>query len=59
MIGKRCWIGANAVIRPGVKLGDDVIVGAGSVVNKDFDSNSVIAGIPAKFFKGSDVEFRH
>lgn len=59
MIGKRCWIGANAVILPGVKLGDDVIVAAGSVVNKDFASNSVIAGIPAKFVKRSDAKFKH
>ncbi len=47
-IGKRCWIGANAVILPGVQLDDDVIVGAGAVVTKSFPSGSVIAGVPAK-----------
>lgn len=46
-IGKRCWIGANAVILPSVQLGDDVIVGAGAVVNRSFPSGSVIAGVPA------------
>ena len=59
IIGKRCWIGANAVILPGIKLGDDVVVAAGSVVNKDFANNSVIAGIPAKLVKRSDVKFKH
>ncbi|WP_416867065.1 MAG: acyltransferase [Imperialibacter sp.] len=48
IIGKSCWIGANAVILPGVHLGDNVIVGAGSVVTKSFESNLVVAGNPAK-----------
>jgi acetyltransferase-like isoleucine patch superfamily enzyme len=47
-IGKRCWIAANAVILPGVQLGDNVIVAAGAVVNESFESDSIIAGIPAK-----------
>ena len=47
-IGKRCWIGANAVILPGVQLGDGVIVGAGAVVTKSFPSGAVIGGVPAK-----------
>lgn len=47
-IGKKCWIGANAVILPGVHLGDQVIVGAGSVVTQDFPDKSVIAGVPAR-----------
>lgn len=48
VIGSNCWIGANAVILPGVELGDNVIVGAGSVVTKSFGSNSIIVGVPAK-----------
>ena len=47
-IGGRCWIGSNAVILPGVRLGDDVIVGAGAVVTKSFPRGSVIGGVPAK-----------
>jgi len=50
-IGKHCWIGANAVILPGVQLGDRVIVGAGSVVTKSFPSACVIAGVPAHLLK--------
>jgi len=47
-IGKNCWIGANAVILPGVQLGDNVVVGAGAVVTKSFLENSQIKGVPAK-----------
>ena len=45
--GKNCWLGANSVLLPGVKLGDNVIVGAGAVVTKSFPSNSILAGVPA------------
>lgn len=51
IIGDSCWIGANAVILPGVKLGSNVIVGAGAIVTKSFPSNSVIIGNPAKVLK--------
>ena len=54
IIGKRCWIGANAVILPEVVLGDDVVVGAGAIVSRSFPDGAVVAGIPAKLIK-----FRH
>lgn len=47
-IGKACWIGMNAVILPGVKLGDHTIVGAGAIVTKSFQEGYVIiGGVPA------------
>jgi acetyltransferase-like isoleucine patch superfamily enzyme len=52
LIGKGCWIGTNAVILPGVQLGDNVKVGAGSVVTKSFGDNVTIAGVPAKIISG-------
>lgn len=48
VVGNNCFIGARAIILPGVKLGNDCIVAAGSVVTKSFPANSVIGGVPAK-----------
>lgn len=50
-IGDNCWIGANAIILPGVELEDHVIVAAGSVVTKSFTKNCVIGGVPARVLK--------
>lgn len=51
-IGEKCWIGMNAVILPGVVLGDHTVVGAGAVVTKSFpDGHCVVAGNPAKIIK--------
>ena len=50
-IGDRCWIGANSIILPGVTNGNNVIVGAGSVVTKDIPSNVVVVGSPAKIIR--------
>ena len=50
-IGKNCFIAVGAIILPGVKIGDEVIVGAGAVVTKDVPSNTVVAGNPAKIIR--------
>ncbi len=47
-IGRNCFIGANSLILPGVTIGDEVVVAAGSVVTKDVESNTIVAGNPAK-----------
>lgn len=50
-VGRRCFIGANAIIMPGVTIGDEVVIGAGSVVTRDVPSNTIIAGNPARIIK--------
>lgn len=50
-IGNDIWIGANAVVLPGVTIGDHSVVAAGAVVTKDVPSHSLVAGVPAKVIK--------
>lgn len=50
-IGERCWLGAGVIVRPGVTIGDNVIVAAGAVVVKDVPDNVVVGGVPAKTIK--------
>ena len=56
IIGKNVWIGANSVILPGVKIGDNSVIGAGSTVIEDIPAYSVAAGNPAKIIKKYDSE---
>jgi acetyltransferase-like isoleucine patch superfamily enzyme len=50
-IGNDIWIGTNAVILPGVTIGDHSVVAAGAVVTKDVPPHSLVAGVPAKIIK--------
>ncbi|MFZ0662033.1 MAG: acyltransferase [Acidobacteriaceae bacterium] len=47
-IGNDVWIGAHAVVTPGVSIGDGCVVGAGAVVTADLPPNSICAGVPAR-----------
>lgn len=50
-IGNNVWIGGNSVILPGVTIGDNSIIAAGSVVTKDVGPNVIVAGAPARVLK--------
>lgn len=50
-IKKNAWIGAGATILPGVTIGENAVIAAGAVVNKDVPDDAVVAGIPAKIIK--------
>lgn len=50
-VSNNVWIGGNVSILPGVSIGDNTVIGAGSVVNKDISSNVVAAGNPCKVIK--------
>ena len=47
-IGKNCWLGAGVIVLPGVTIGDNTVIGAGSVVTKDIPANVVAFGNPCR-----------
>ncbi len=51
-IGRNVWIGAGALILPGVTVGDDAIIGAGSVVTRDVPAGATFVGNPARQARG-------
>lgn len=50
-IGCNVWLGANVIVLPGVKIGNNVVIGAGSVVTRDIPQNSIAVGVPCKVTK--------
>ena len=50
-IGKRVWIGANAVVTKGVTMGDNAVVAAGAVVTQDVPADTIVGGVPAKIIR--------
>ncbi|RYY14386.1 MAG: acyltransferase, partial [Chitinophagaceae bacterium] len=51
VLKKGCWIGANAIILPGVTIGENSVVGAGSIVTKSIPDRVVAVGSPARVVK--------
>lgn len=54
-IGNNVFIGMNVILMPGVKIGDNVVVAAGSVVTKSIPTNTIVGGNPAKFICDFEV----
>ena len=50
-IGKNCWLGAGVIVLPSITIGDNVVIGAGSVVTKDLPSDVVAVGNPCKILR--------
>ena len=50
-IGRNCWIGAGAILLPGVTVGDNSVIGAGSVVTRDVPPNVVAVGNPCRVMR--------
>lgn len=51
MLRNGCWVGANVIILPGVEIGENAVIGAGSIVTKSIPKNSVAVGCPARIIK--------
>ena len=52
-IGKRCFIGANVIVLPGVTIGDSVVVGCGTIVTKNVPSGRMVVGNPARVVRAN------
>lgn len=50
-VGRRCFIGANAILMAGITIGDEVVVGSGAVVTRDVPSHAIVAGNPARVLR--------
>jgi acetyltransferase-like isoleucine patch superfamily enzyme len=55
-IRQKAWIGAGAIILPGVTVGENAVVAAGAVVSKDVPDNTIVGGIPAKIIRSISPE---
>ena len=53
-IGKNCWLGSGVIVLPGVTIGDNTVIGAGSVVTRDIPAGVVAGGTPCRPIKKAD-----
>ncbi len=57
IIGTDVWIGSNSTITTNVKIGKGAVIGAGSVVTKDVQSNDIVGGVPTQFIKKRGINY--
>ena len=57
-IGRNCWLGAGVIVMPGVTIGDNAVVAAGSVVIRDVPADTLVAGNPARIIRKITAEDR-
>ena len=57
-IGCNCWLGAGVIVLPGVSIGDNAVIGAGSVVTRDIPANTVAVGNPCRVLRPVDARDR-
>ncbi len=57
-IGKNCWLGAGVIVLPGITIGDNSVIGAGSIVTKDIPPNVVAVGNPCRVLRQIDERDR-
>lgn len=58
-IGEDCWLGGNVIVLPGITIGKGSTVGAGSVVTKDVEPYTLVAGNPARVLRKIEVSDQH
>lgn len=56
ILGKNVWLGVRVIVLKGVTIGDNAVIGAGSVVTKDIPANALAAGVPAKVIRTFEVK---
>ncbi|MCH5461244.1 sugar O-acetyltransferase [Lactobacillus sp. LC28-10] len=58
-VGRNCWLGAGVIVLPGVTIGDNSVIGAGSVVTRDIPANVVAVGTPCHVMRNINERDRH
>jgi acetyltransferase-like isoleucine patch superfamily enzyme len=56
VLGKNVWVGSNSTLLQGIRIGDNAVIGAGSVVTKDVPANTIVGGVPARILRQIDTK---